>query len=84
MQISCIYQQSIFHQNIIRKVTCIIHVIWAIAKGKIPIVGITKEKYLDDLYNAVMIKLLPEEIESLERIASETGLNYKGAWEKRK
>lgn len=59
-----------------------IPVLWAIEKNTTPIIGLTKAKYVDELVSALKIKLLPEEIEKLEKISKETGVYCKASWEK--
>lgn len=44
---------------------------YAMAKGTVPIVGITKEKYLADNLQAAQLKLTPAEIQRLEQLAAE-------------
>lgn len=55
---------------------------WAIAKGTIPIIGVTKEAHIDDANLALDIKLEQNEIIILEKSARETGIVIKGSWEK--
>ncbi|MDT6979492.1 aldo/keto reductase [Levilactobacillus zymae] len=54
---------------------------YAMAKGTVPIVGITKEKYLADNLQAAQLKLTPAEIQRLEQLAAETGIDTHAAWE---
>ncbi|KJW12572.1 aldo/keto reductase [Levilactobacillus spicheri] len=54
---------------------------YAMAKGTIPIVGITKEKYLADNLQAAQLALTSAEIERLEQLAAETGIDTHAAWE---
>lgn len=61
-----------------------IAILWAIMKNTVPIIGITKVKYVDQLAKALTIKLLPEEIKQLESIASDTKVYCKGSWEPHK
>lgn len=58
-----------------------IPVAWAIAKGTVPIIGLTQEKYAAQLAEAVQIELTKEEISKLEQLAEESGVRIKGAWE---
>ena len=54
---------------------------YAMVKGTVPIVGITKEKYLADNLQAAQLKLTPAEIQQLEQLAAETGIDTHAAWE---
>ena len=54
---------------------------YAMAKGTIPIVGVTKEKYLADNLQAAKLQLTSAEIQHLEQLAGETGINTHAAWE---
>lgn len=54
---------------------------YAMAKGTVPIVGITKEKYLADNLQAAQLKLTSAEIQQLEQLAAETGIDTHAAWE---
>ncbi|MBQ7066489.1 MAG: aldo/keto reductase [Lachnospiraceae bacterium] len=58
-----------------------IPVAWAIAKGTVPIIGLTKEKYAIQLAEAIRISLSEEEIRRLEQLAEESGVVIKGSWE---
>ena len=55
---------------------------WAIAKGTLPIVGVTKESHIDDALSASNVKLEVNDIITLEKVAMETGISIKGSWEK--
>ena len=52
-----------------------IPVAWAIAKGTLPIIGVTKVYQVEDAAKAVALELTSEEIETIERLAGETPLN---------
>lgn len=54
---------------------------WAIAKGTTPLVGVTKPSHVEDAAKAARVKLLPQEMEELERIAANAGVDTRGAWE---
>lgn len=54
---------------------------YAMAKGTVPIVGVTKEKYLADNLQAAQLALTPAEIEQLEQLAAETSIDTHAAWE---
>lgn len=55
---------------------------WAISKGTVPIIGVTKESHIDDAASALDIELETNEITALEEAAKNTGISIKGAWEK--
>lgn len=55
---------------------------WAIAKGTIPIIGVTKVRHVEDAVKAMEIVLTDEEIRRLERTADETGVSTVRLWEK--
>lgn len=59
-----------------------IAIAWAIAKGTLPLVGATKVQHVLDAADAAEIQLSNEEIILLERLAAETGVDTRGAWEK--
>ena len=59
-----------------------IPVAWAIAKGTLPIIGVTKVYQVEDAAKAVALELTSEEIETIERLAGETPLNVIRYWEK--
>ena len=56
-------------------------ILWAIAKGAVPIVGITKKKYAELLVEALRVSLEPAEIDSLTSAAAATGIRQQGVWE---
>ena len=56
-------------------------VLWAIAKGTVPIVGITKPVYAEKLAAALEVNLTDEEIDMLTEEAKKTGLRQQGVWE---
>jgi len=55
---------------------------WAIGKGTLPIIGVTKVHHVEDAAKAVQIELTSEEIQRLERTADETGVSTIRYWEK--
>jgi aryl-alcohol dehydrogenase-like predicted oxidoreductase len=59
-----------------------IAIAWAIAKGTVPIIGVTKPKHIDGAVSAVNITLSEKDIKELENAAKESGVEIKGAWEK--
>lgn len=54
---------------------------YAIAKGTIPIVGVTKPAYIADTLKATQLQLTAEDITHLETLAAATGLNTQASWE---
>jgi aryl-alcohol dehydrogenase-like predicted oxidoreductase len=59
-----------------------IAIAWAIAKGTVPIIGVTKPKHIDGAISAAEIVLTEQELKELESAAKATGVEIKGAWEK--
>lgn len=55
---------------------------WAIAKGTVPIIGVTKPYHIEDAVSAINVDLTDQEMKDLETAAKETGVEIKGAWEK--
>lgn len=55
---------------------------WAIAKGTLPIIGVTKVKQVEEAAAATQIVLSPEEVSLLERFGDETGVHTLREWEK--
>lgn len=60
-----------------------IPVAWAIAKGTLPIIGVTKTEHVEDAVKAISVTLTKNEIESLEKCAEGLGLNLIRFWEKK-
>ena len=58
-----------------------IPILWSIAKGAVPIVGITKPSYVEKLADALKIGLTDEEVISLTEEAGKTGIRQQGSWE---
>lgn len=58
-----------------------IPILWALSKGALPIVGITKPSHAQSLAKAINVKLTPEELALIEKEASATGLRQQGSWE---
>ncbi|MBR6985263.1 MAG: aldo/keto reductase [Ruminococcus sp.] len=58
-----------------------IPILWAIAKGAVPIVGITKPSYAKKLSEALKVSLTDEEIDRLTEEARRTGIRQQGSWE---
>ncbi|GAB0120150.1 aldo/keto reductase [Acidisoma sp. 7E03] len=59
-----------------------IAVAWAIAKGAIPIVGVTKLHHVDGLVKARGVALTGDDIAELEALADAAQVNTRGWWEK--
>ena len=59
-----------------------IPIAWAIAKGTLPIVGVTKESQVLDAAGAADIALTAEETAELEKVADSLELNVIRFWEK--
>ena len=55
---------------------------WAISKGTLPIIGVTKVHQVEDAAKAAQITLTEGEIQRLEQIADETGVSTIRYWEK--
>ncbi|MED4205826.1 aldo/keto reductase [Neobacillus mesonae] len=59
-----------------------IAIAWSMAKGTVPIIGVTKPKHIEGAISASNVVLTKQEITDLEAAAEETGIEIKGAWEK--
>ena len=59
-----------------------IPVAWAIAKGTLPIIGVTKTGHVEDAVKAANVTLTAEETAELERVADSLKLNVIRFWEK--
>lgn len=57
-------------------------VAWAIAKGTLPIIGVTKVRHVEDAVKAANITLTADEVKELESVADSLGLNVIRFWEK--
>ena len=62
--------------------TAQIPVAWAIAKGTLPIIGVTKTGHVEDAVKAANVALTAEETAELERVADSLELNVIRFWEK--
>lgn len=62
--------------------TAQIPVAWAIAKGTLPIIGVTKEHQVEDAVKACNVTLTAEEVAQLEKVADSLELNVIRMWEK--
>ena len=56
-------------------------VLWAISKGAVPIVGITKPEHAEKLAAALKVTLTAEETDELTEEAGKTGIRQQGSWE---
>lgn len=54
---------------------------WAIAKGATPIIGVTKPSQVEDAAKITQIKLTAEDMNEIETVAANTGVDTKGGWE---
>ena len=59
-----------------------IPVAWSIAKGTLPIIGLTKTKHVEDAVKAANVTLTVEETAELEKLADSLELNVIRFWEK--
>lgn len=59
-----------------------IPVAWAIAKGTLPIIGVTKTGHVEDAVKAANVALTAKETAELERVADSLELNVIRFWEK--
>ena len=57
-------------------------VAWAIAKGAVPILGVTKVKHVEDAVKAANLILSESEIKELEALADKANINTVRVWEK--
>ena len=62
--------------------TALIPIAWAICKGTLPIIGVTKIEQVEDAVKAMNIKLKSEEIAELERFANQLDISVIRFWEK--
>ncbi len=59
-----------------------IPVAWAIAKGTLPIIGVTKVNHVEDAAKAANIVLSDNEIKIIEKLADNADINVMRYWEK--
>ena len=57
-------------------------VAWAVAKGAVPILGVTKVKHVEDAVKAANLNLSESEIKELEALADKANINTVRVWEK--
>ena len=60
-----------------------IPVAWAIAKGTLPIIGVTKENQVEDAVKAANVVLTDEETAELEKVADSLELNVIRMWKRK-
>lgn len=58
-----------------------IPILWAMGKGAVPIVGITKPAHAKKLSDAMGVTLTKEQMDMLEQEAVKTGIRQQGSWE---
>ena len=56
---------------------------WAISKGVLPIIGVTKVRHVEDAAKAAAVTLSPEEIKRLEKLADKANVSTIREWEKK-
>ena len=56
-------------------------ILWALSKGALPIVGITKPSHAQKLAEAIDVVLTDEELSLIEKEAAATGIRQQGSWE---
>ena len=59
-----------------------IPIAWAVAKGTLPIIGVTKVYQVEDAAKAAAVELTEEEIKTIEKLADDAQLNVIRYWEK--
>ena len=62
--------------------TAQIAIAWAVAKGTLPIIGVTKVYQVEDAAKAAEVELSAAEIETMEKLGDEAQLNVIRYWEK--
>ena len=62
--------------------TAQIPVAWAVTKGTLPIIGVTKVSHVEDAAKAAAIRLTEGEVRELEQLADTLGINAVRMWEK--
>lgn len=61
--------------------TAQVAIAWAIAKGTIPLIGVTKVEQVQDAAKAAQIELSDEDMAQIETVAARIGVDTKGSWE---
>ena len=59
-----------------------IPIAWAIYKGTLPIIGVTKIEQIDDVVKAMKVNLSKEDVENIENFAKGLEINVIRFWEK--
>ncbi len=57
-------------------------VAWAIAKGTLPIIGVTKVHHVEDAAKAAALELTDDEVKEMEELAAKMDINVIRYWEK--
>lgn len=55
---------------------------WTLAKGTVPIIGVTKPRHIDSQVRATDLTLSDGERREIEQLAAVTGVQVRGGWEK--
>ncbi len=58
-----------------------IAIAWVVAKGTLPIIGVTKASHVEDAAKAAQISLTADEMSELETKAANAGVDTRGSWE---
>ena len=58
-----------------------IAIAWAIAKGAIPLIGVTKPRHVTEAAAAAGMTLTADEVVQLEQLAADAGVDTRGSWE---
>lgn len=58
-----------------------IAIAWAIAKKTLPIIGVTRHSHITDAASSLKVMLSAGEVDTLQALADQTGINTKGNWE---
>lgn len=56
--------------------------VWAVDRGTVPIVGVTKKKHIDSQVRVAGVHLTGDETSTIEELAAATGVQVRAAWEK--
>ena len=59
-----------------------IAIAWAIAKGTLPVIGVTKVHHVEEAAQAMSVKLTQEEVGALEELGDQIGVSTLREWEK--
>lgn len=55
---------------------------WAVAKGTLPIIGVTKVRHVEDAARATTLELTPDDIRAMEELADSSPITTLREWEK--